>query len=253
LQHRRHALQHCAGTQFTLLTCTRVQILTQPRQAFLPATLSKRNRAATRQVISSILSVGAVVGVMDGILAAAVPACFSSLFTSSVEVHEKMVSLVAYLALSLALHANVVALEGVFFSFSFPFCRFCLFFSCTLTRTNPNTHTHNTYTHISLHPLSLSMASIACVCVCVCVCVCGVSNDMTLRQNRTPNRCRCSICGARRLVPLQGIRGVNGLVCNRHAVCAHILSYSQYCLDCACPLPSRTNAPVCGQDARYYS
>ena len=64
---------------------------------------------------------------MDGILAAAVPACFSSLFTSSVEVHEKKVSLVAYLILSLTLHANVVALEGVFFSFLFLFF-VCFFF-----------------------------------------------------------------------------------------------------------------------------
>ena len=184
MQHRRHALQHCAGTQFTFLTCTRVQILTKLRQAFLPATLSKRNRAATRQVISSILTVGAVVGVMDGILAAAVPACFSSLFTSSVEVHEKMVSLVAYLALSLALHANVVALEGGFFSFSFSFS---LFFP-------PHTHTKkpkHTHTHIHTHtnpgtpcpsswlpalntPPIISHCMCVCVCVCVCVWLCGV-------------------------------------------------------------------------------
>ncbi len=162
MQHRRHALQHCAGTQFTFLTCTRVQILTKLRQAFLPATLSKSNRAATRQVISSILTVGAVVGVMDGILAAAVPACFSSLFTSSVEVHEKMVSLVAYLALSLALHANVVALEGVFFFFFFSFFSFLSFFPHTLTRKNPNTHTHTyIHTHIQapLVPLRGSLLS----------------------------------------------------------------------------------------------
>lgn len=55
-------------------------------------------------------------GLADGLLAGAVPLFLSRLFTASAEVQLVMVSVVAYLALSLVLHANVVALEGVLFA-----------------------------------------------------------------------------------------------------------------------------------------
>ena len=52
----------------------------------------------------------------DGLLAAAVPLFLSALFTTSPEVQRGMASVGAYLAASLILHANVVALEGVLFA-----------------------------------------------------------------------------------------------------------------------------------------
>jgi len=85
-------------------------------QAFLPDFFSTGNKVATRKVIKSIVLVGTLIGLVDSLLAAAVPLFLGSLFTSSAEVQASMLKVVGFLAASLVLHANVVALEGVLFA-----------------------------------------------------------------------------------------------------------------------------------------
>lgn len=107
---------HQVVMQVFFFFCNIGDSISNTAQAFLPALFSKGKREATLQVIKSIFLVGSVIGLVDGMLAATVPVCFSGMFTSSLEVQQRMLSVAAYLVVSLALHANVVALEGVLFA-----------------------------------------------------------------------------------------------------------------------------------------
>ena len=107
---------HQVVIQVFFFFCNIGDTMSNTAQAFLPGLMSKGDLKSTRQVITTLVFVGSLIGLVDATLAAAGVACMGHIFTTSAPVLELMHSLVGYLAISLVLHANVVALEGVLFA-----------------------------------------------------------------------------------------------------------------------------------------
>jgi hypothetical protein len=107
---------HQVVIQVFFFFCNIGDTMSNTAQAFLPGLMSKGDLKFTRQVITTLVFVGSLIGLVDATLAGASVACMGHIFTTSAPVLELMRSLVGYLAISLVLHANVVALEGVLFS-----------------------------------------------------------------------------------------------------------------------------------------
>lgn len=107
---------HQVVMQVFFFFCNIGDAMSNTAQAFLPGLMSNGDMQATRKAIKTLVLVGFSIGLVDGAVAAGGVVCMGHIFTTSAPVLEIMRSLVGYLAVSLVLHANVVALEGVLFA-----------------------------------------------------------------------------------------------------------------------------------------